>query len=129
MFLAIQSREQLVAAVAPDQTTADSSTCALGEQLESIDFDNETLLIAAVGSRSTGGFSLLIRSIETRSNELVVSLVDLSPDPGPNCIVTTVVTYPHVLAIVPKWPRPVSFRIFRGQSDCGPPIFSEVRAR
>ena len=73
---------------------------ALGDPqiFEGIDFDKHDLVIAALGKRNTGGYSIQIDSLQTEGDTLVV--VGKASSPAPSDPVTKVVTYPYAAAVI-----------------------------
>ena len=57
-----------------------------------IDFNTETVIIASMGARPTGGYSIAIQSVEKSDNTLYVTVLERSP--GSNCGVTQALTAP-----------------------------------
>lgn len=75
--------------------------------LPAIDFDREMVVVAAAGTKSTGGFAVSIDSAsETRST---IAVVVRSVSPGPNCVVIQMVTQPVDVAVISRRPAVVSF--------------------
>lgn len=78
--------------------------------LPAVDFGSYVALVAAMGSRPTGGFSIRIDSLTGTEAGAVLHLTETSP--GPNCVVTAAVTAPiHVVLT----PGPVQIREWRVQ--------------
>jgi len=87
----------------------------------SIDFTRKTLLVAALGTQPTGGYSVSINSVVEYRSQITVYVVALKPV---NCGdqlngVTLLVTSPIALALIPKTSKPVKFSITEAQSACG----------
>ena len=86
--------------------------------LPRIDFSHDMILVAALGSRSTGGFSILLGEASEAANDGVTVIVD-SSSPGSNCIVTEAFTQPVDIARLPLRDGAVSFVERSHVSDCG----------
>jgi hypothetical protein len=63
--------------------------------LPEVDFGTEMLLVAAMGTRNTGGYTIDIPTAVTRDGTLTAKVREESP--GPNCILTQAVTTPAVV--------------------------------
>lgn len=75
--------------------------------LPEVDFTREMVVVAALGSRPSGGFSILVDSAAERPGALTVSIRTISPG---NCIVTLAVTQPLDMARLPRRGGAVFFR-------------------
>jgi len=63
-----------------------------------VDFANTTILLAALGGRGTGGYSITIDSIARQDGRLLVHVTEVSP--GRSCGVTEAITLPvHVFLL------------------------------
>lgn len=60
--------------------------------LPSVDFSRETVVVAALGQRPTGGFSIFVESATDRNGDIVVRIRSVAP--GPNCVTTQALTQP-----------------------------------
>lgn len=75
--------------------------------LPAVDFSREIVLVAALGQRPSGGYSILVDSAATRDGELFVRVRSIAP--GARCGTTTALTSPvdvvrvPVRVIVPAW--------------------------
>jgi hypothetical protein len=83
-----------------------------------IDFSREMIVVAAMGTRSTGGYGILLESAsEYGTDGIAISVLSISP--GSNCGVTLAFTTPVDIARLPLHPGPVRF-IERGETTvCG----------
>ena len=72
-----------------------------------IDFATEMVVVAALGSRPTGGYGIAIEDLETRGTELAVFVTATSP--GPSCFTTQAITQPVEMVRVRSVSGPVSF--------------------
>jgi len=66
-----------------------------------VDFAAQSVLLVALGSRPTGGYSIRIDSVAHSATQNVVFVTDTSP--GSGCLVTQAITTP-VEAVVTPWP-------------------------
>ena len=66
-----------------------------------VDFSAHGVVLAALGSRPSGGFSITIDSVVHSAAEDIVFVTSTSP--GSGCLVTQVITAP-VTAVVTPWP-------------------------
>lgn len=57
-----------------------------------IDFANEAVIVAAMGTRSTGGYAIVIEGVYEADNTLYVEVREISP--GSNCATTQALTAP-----------------------------------
>jgi hypothetical protein len=71
-----------------------------------VDFSRDMLVVAALGSRSTGGFSILVEGVGESGGRLNVSIHSTSPH---NCITTQAFTQPVDIARLPRSDKPVNF--------------------
>ena len=76
-------------------------------KLPTIDFTREEALLAAVGARSSTGYSVRIESVSEQRSRIVVRVREVTPSLGQH--VTARVTYPYVLATIPQSPKRVHF--------------------
>lgn len=66
-----------------------------------VDFAGHSVLLAAMGTRSSGGYVIRIDSVARSATRDIVFVTDTSP--GSTCIVTAALTAP-VEAVVTPWP-------------------------
>jgi len=83
-----------------------------------VDFERFTLLAVYMGPMSSGGYSVLIRSVRKQPPGILVSVVEIVP--GPQCAVTSMVTYPNVFALISKTDEPIRFELLT-KADCNTP--------
>lgn len=76
--------------------------------LPSVDFSQEMLVVAALGNRSTGGYSILLDSASETTSHGISVFVE-STAPGQGCVVTEAFTQPVDIARLPLRNGPVSF--------------------
>ncbi len=86
--------------------------------LPAVDFGQEMILAAALGSRSTGGYNVLLTQATEDSAGVHVQVVETSP--GADCITTQALSQPVDLARAPRRDAPVRFSVSRQVRDCGP---------
>ncbi|HYU79581.1 MAG TPA: protease complex subunit PrcB family protein [Vicinamibacterales bacterium] len=75
--------------------------------LPSIDFEREMVIVAAMGSMPTGGYSIVIESAAESGRN--VNVVIRSASPGRNCGVTQAITQPVDIARVTRRDATVTF--------------------
>jgi hypothetical protein len=68
-----------------------------------VDFTKFTVLVAALGTRSTGGYAVSIQYAYDDGAVIHASVLEIRP--GPNCTVTTAFTYPIVIVLLPRRDR------------------------
>ena len=85
-------------------------------QLPAIDFDQEMVLVTALGERTTGGYAITIDSLSTGRGILVVYLSKRSP--GSRCVVTQALSQPVDVVRAPRQSGPVVFDESTGTEDC-----------
>jgi hypothetical protein len=83
-----------------------------------VDFSRDMIVVVALGSRSTGGYSILIGGASEAANNGVAVIVD-SSSPGSHCAVTEAFTQPVDIARVPLHDGAVSFVERSHVSNCG----------
>ena len=85
-----------------------------------VDFAREVALLAAMGSRSSGGYTVQINCVQSEDTPGDIQVLVTESSPGPNCIVTAAFTSP---ATVVKVQRPVHTALFQRDTlvkDCTP---------
>jgi hypothetical protein len=82
----------------------------------SFDFGSETVVVAAMGGRPTGGFSIAVDGAVVSGAELVVGVVERSP--GRSCTLTQAPTAPVAVARVARAGLPVRFVERKEVYDC-----------
>lgn len=81
-----------------------------------VDFARDMLILVASGTRSSGGYSIKVRSVATRGGRLEVSVLETCPARG--AMVTLALTQPVEVVRVPKLPLAPTFQDARADS-CG----------
>ena len=72
-----------------------------------IDFTNQMVLVAAMGQRSTGGFSISIEGVYETGGDLYVDVLEQSP--GLGCLTTQAITAPIAGVSLPARDAQVHF--------------------
>jgi len=72
-----------------------------------VDFQSEMVVLAAMGQRNTGGYTIEIREAAANAEALYVSVVETSP--GSGCVTTDALTQPVVMARVARHDGEVRF--------------------
>ena len=75
--------------------------------IPNVDFTKEMVILAALGSRPTGGYGIVVDSAMMTSNGLAVWIGTTSP--GPQCITTQAFTSPVDIARIQRIDAPVGF--------------------
>ncbi len=78
-----------------------------------VDFSTDIVAAVFLGTRSTGGFSVEIIGARRESDVLIVEYIERRP--GPDDIVTQVLTSPFHIVKVPRHAGPVRFREVSGR--------------
>jgi hypothetical protein len=84
--------------------------------LPAVDFSAEMVVVAAVGGKPSGGFSVSVDSASERSGTVIVEVTMTSP--GPNCIVAGLMTSPVATAKLPTRTGAVNFNVTRRVTNC-----------
>lgn len=84
--------------------------------LPRVDFSREMLVIASMGTRSSGGYSIAIDSVYVERDTVFFKIRERSP--GPSCGTTAALTAPVGLARVERSDLPVGFAISTLISEC-----------
>lgn len=74
---------------------------------QSLSVGDTTYLLVTRGEMRTGGYAVDIEGVADNGNEIVVTVEYKNPAPG--AIVTQVITYPYVLAAIPRAEKPLRF--------------------
>ena len=75
--------------------------------LPAVDFARQSVILAALGQRATGGYGIIVESATMARDTLRVTIRSLSP--GPRCGTTAALSEPVDLALLPRVARPVAF--------------------
>ncbi len=82
-----------------------------------VDFDRRMVIVAAMGRRPTGGYSISIEEVRATADSLHVSVVETSP--GPGCLTTQALTAPVAAVSVERHPGAPVFLEREETRDCG----------
>ena len=85
-------------------------------QLPAVDFTKDMVLVAAAGTRPSGGYSISITDAVESSGSVTVNVTITSR--GSNCAVTAVVTSPVDIATVARQDGTVGFVVTRKTHNC-----------
>jgi hypothetical protein len=81
-----------------------------------VDFTRDVVVIAAMGTRPTGSYSIDVEDVRLYPDEASISVREQSP--GARCIVTDVVTAPIAVVLVPSFAGPATFVEHASQLPC-----------
>ncbi len=81
-----------------------------------VDFNEYTVILAAFGTKNTGGFSISVDNILKYRRYYKVNIIETSP--GSNCITNQMVTSPFQVIKVKKLLREIKFNIKKITADC-----------
>jgi hypothetical protein len=106
----IETRERIV--VTDSAAWASLWTRIMGSHsprppLPRVDFTREMIVVASMGTRSSGGFSIVFDSAYSRSDTLFLRVTERSP--GPTCGTTAALTAPVALARLSRTSLPIGF--------------------
>ena len=85
--------------------------------LPAADFGRETIVVASMGQRSSGGYSISIDSAGVAGDTVILAVTERSP--GPTCGTTAALTAPVAFARVLLPRAVVRFEEKKVVSDCG----------
>jgi hypothetical protein len=94
--------------------TQNSPQLALG--LPTVDFAQDMVLVAAAGTRNTGGYSVAINGGTQSSGNATVNVLITSP--GTGCVATQAFTSPVDMAITPRSDATIAFQIKQVAPGC-----------
>ena len=83
-----------------------------------VDFSREAGIVASLGSRPTGGFTIRIDQVTTEADRLIVSVVRTLP--GAGCALAAVVTQPVDIVRIATPAQPIAFVERVERTDCQP---------
>ena len=81
-----------------------------------VDFTQDMVIIAAMGSRASGGYTISVEGVYTSGGELYVDVLERSP--GVGCFSTQVMTAPVTAVLVGSYAGPVRFVTRQESSPC-----------
>jgi len=82
------------------------------KELPKIDFEKQTVILVAQGEKTSGGYSIILKSITELKNTLEVVVLLKSPKEG--CLTTSVITYPYQIIVFDK---PLKEVVFNSKSE------------
>jgi hypothetical protein len=86
------------------------------QNLDGVDLKKYTILIVALGTRPSSGYSVMIRSARDDGAAIHVSVLEVRP--GTQCPVMTELTFPGTAVLIPRTDKPVRFEIRSADLDC-----------
>jgi len=81
-----------------------------------INFSTRMVLVATMGSRSTGGYGIVVDRVSMNGDAMLAVVRETSP--GRSCIVTDAFTAPATAVVVPATSGDVSFREMTETRNC-----------
>ncbi len=81
-----------------------------------VDFGSETVLVAAMGARPTGGYAVRLESAAVQGHEVVVRVVETSPAGG--CGVRMATSSPADVVKMQRTSRPTRFQVVQSVREC-----------
>jgi hypothetical protein len=95
--------------VVRDSETLRETWADIGQRRDApaVDFDRETVVVAAMGMRPTGGYAIIIDGASLHADTVHVLVRSIAP--GADCMVTQVITHPADAARIPLAGLPVRF--------------------
>ena len=83
-----------------------------------VDFAERMVLVAAMGTRSSGGHAIAVETVESAGGVLRASVVERSP--GARCVTTGALTQPLAAVVVPRTAGEVAWAERTAVVDCAP---------
>jgi hypothetical protein len=93
-----------------------NATISPAPPVPAVDFSKDLVLVAAAGTRPTGGFSVAITNAAESGGEVIVNATITSP--GRNCIVTQALTSPVHAVTMARRDAPISFQVGQEVRNC-----------
>jgi len=81
-----------------------------------LDFSNEMVIAAFAGTKNTAGYTIKILGVASKDQRLEISLQ--MNQPGPDCMLSQVLTQPYVVAKTKKVSDPAHFNLSTTTSPC-----------
>jgi hypothetical protein len=81
-----------------------------------VDFASDLLIVAAMGTMPTGGYSIDVDDVGVGGGNASISITEQSP--GPTCVVTQSLTAPVTVVVVPKFAGQATFAEHTAQLAC-----------
>lgn len=94
-----------------------TSILAPAPDVPSVDFDQDMVIVAAMGQRATGGYAITVDEVMVSDIGLFAVVRETSP--SARCIVTQALTAPVTAVRVTRSDTPVSFEEEEEELDCG----------
>ncbi len=88
-----------------------------GGRAGKLDFSRERVVAVFMGQRPSSGYKVEVARVEDEGDKVVV-VVDRYR-PGPECMTISVITYPYVLAAIPRTDKPVEIEMRDKVRHCG----------
>jgi PrcB C-terminal len=85
-------------------------------ELPAIDFETNSVIIVAAGQQSSGGVEIRIDLVYQDGSNVIIDATTIKP--GDTCVVSTGLTQPVDIAVVPKIEGPHEFRVSSHIRDC-----------
>jgi len=85
-------------------------------ELPSVNFDNEMVVVASLGTRGSGGYTIHLDSARISSGMLAIFVRSVSP--GPACFTTQALTQPVAAAAMSRSQLPLRFVEQHETHDC-----------
>jgi hypothetical protein len=82
-----------------------------------VDFEREVVLLAAMGSRSSGGYHVQVQQAVAQADRVVVRVIETSP--GSGCITFAAFTEPVDIVKLPRTAVPIEFQTVTTVHECG----------
>jgi hypothetical protein len=93
-----------------------TATLSPSPAVPGVDFSREMVVVAAMGTQRSGGYSIHIDSVSARNGRLSVVVREVSP--GKNCMTTMALTSPAVAVRVSRRDEEASFVEQSVTNDC-----------
>jgi hypothetical protein len=81
-----------------------------------VDFSDDLVIVAAMGTKPTGGYSIDVDEVRVASEDAAISVQSRSPATG--CLVTPLVTAPLSIVVVPRFAGRPTFVEHASQRTC-----------
>jgi PrcB C-terminal len=81
-----------------------------------VDFTNTMMLVIALGTRPSAGYSVIIQNAFDDGTVIHVDVLEVRP--GASCSSISVVAHPFSIVLVPQSVRPIKFEVSTADLDC-----------
>ena len=81
-----------------------------------VDFARELVIVAAMGARPTGGYTIQVDEARTYADHVTVHAIETSP--GRTCVTTQAFTAPVDVVKIPRTSLPIRFRTTKRVHEC-----------